>query len=461
VLSTRFSAALSLLLVLAACGRDKAGAEPSPAPSVAEAPPEPSAPPPAPEPPEAPPRPLNVFLLMIDSMRADMPWAGYERPIAPFLTELAGKSAVYTNHYSVSSYTAKSVATVLTGRYPSTHFRSGFFFTDYYDSNLFFSELLQKAGIRTIAWHSHLYYSRGKGLNQGFDVWELVPGLTFNPNTDEEVTSPRMTKLGLELLGNAENTSKQFFAWAHYMDPHDVYVQHKESPVWGRYNRDRYDSEIFFVDLWVKELLTWAKKQPWWENTALIVTGDHGEAFGEQGMYKHAFEVWEPLLRVPLFIMAPGIEPKRIDARRSHIDLAPTIMELMGQPVAPEFMGKSLVPELYGAEEPNKRDYVLSELTEDTHNPARRALIIGDYKLIVFDAGHRSMLFNLADDPKEQNDLAKSQPDKLTEMRAELDRIYASMPVVDAHGGMKLKSGRTARGPRAPIAPKGDAGTQQ
>src|SRR5688572_10738188 len=102
-------------------------------------------------------------------MRQDMPWAGYERPIAPNLTKLAEQSVVYTNAYSDASYTANSVGALFTGRYPSSLYRSGWFFTGYSDANLFFTELLQPNGIKTISAHAHLYFGKGKNLNQGFD----------------------------------------------------------------------------------------------------------------------------------------------------------------------------------------------------------------------------------------------------------------------------------------------------
>jgi arylsulfatase A-like enzyme len=444
-------AAVSLTMAAGSSGcqreRDEAAPTPSPKPALA---PSASVAAPTPEPPKRPPGPLNVLLITIDSLRADMPWTGYKHAIAPFLTELSKQSVVYTNAYSVSSYTAKSVGAILTGRYPSTTYRSGWFFTNFPAANRFFTEALQEKQIRTIGWHGHLYFGKGKGLEQGFDDWQLVPGITFNAQTDEHVTSDKMTKLGIELLGKPETSKGRFFAWAHYMDPHDEYKKHEETPDFGRNNRGRYDSEVFFTDLWIKKLVDWAEQQPWWKDTALIVSADHGEAFGEHGMYKHAFELWEVLIRVPLLVKAPGAAPKRIDLRRSHIDLAPTIMELLGQPPLDSFMGKTLVPEIYGAEEPQMREPILCEMTEDSHNPPRRAIISGDYKLIVqMDAG-KHLLFDIAKDPGEEHDLAQEQPDKLKEMKALLQRTYEKLPVVEPYGGMTLKTGRTARGPLGP-----------
>jgi choline-sulfatase len=297
--------------------------------------------------------PRNVILLTIDSLRADMPWTGYPRAIAPNLTKLAEESVVYTNEYALSSYTAKSVAGFLTSRYPSTLYRSGYFFATYPKSDLFLAEVLHQHGIPTTSWHGHLYF-RSAGFEQGFDNWEFVPGIRFDPETDNSITSQDMTPLGIKLLSKPKNTGKQFFAWAHYMDPHDQYNRHPESPDFGNKNRDRYDNEVFYTDLWLGKLLDFARSQPWWKDTVLIVSADHGEAFGEHGFYKHAFEIWEVLTRVPLLVYGPGIKPRRIDERRSHIDLAPTILDIMGLPPEPTFMGKSVLPELQGAAPDNR-----------------------------------------------------------------------------------------------------------
>jgi len=411
----------------------------------------PSAKPPV-QPPTAKPQPVNVLFLTLDSLRADMPWTGYARPIAPNLTEIAKQSVVYPRAYSVASYTAKSVATMLTGMYPSSLYRSGWFFTSYPDANPFLTEILQKAGVHTLSAQAHLYFDRGgKTLNQGFEVWELVKGLTFDAETDNHVTGDKLTDLAISLLGDAKNTGGQFFAWFHYMDPHDQYVKHKESPDFGKKNRDRYDSEVYFTDQQIGRLLQFAKKQPWWPNTALIVSADHGEAFGEHGMYKHAFELWEVLTRVPLLFMLPGAAPRVIEERRSHIDLAPTFAELLGVslPADNQMVGHSLLKELYGAPAENREPIVL-DLPEDSHNPPRRAVISGDYKLIVWGKGQAYQLYNLREDAAESNDLAKQETEKLTEMKAVFDRVWSKIPQLEPFGGMTLKNGRKANGPTKP-----------
>ena len=130
----------------------------------------------APTEPAEPPKPLNVILLTLDAFRADHAlWQGYERDNAPHLTKLAEQGVIYNRAYAVASYTAKAIGALLTSRYPSSLYRSGSFFEAYSDANLFFTELLQQADIRTMAGHSHKYYDRGKNLRQGFDVWRITP----------------------------------------------------------------------------------------------------------------------------------------------------------------------------------------------------------------------------------------------------------------------------------------------
>ena len=99
----------------------------------------------------------------------------------------------------------------------------------------------------------------------------------------------------------------------------------------------------------------------------------------------------------------------------------------------------------------------MSELTEDSHNPLRRAFILGDYKLIAIKT-RKFMLFNLAKDPGEEIDLATAEPEKLAELKAAYEKMYASLPVVEPYGGATLKDGGSARGPMGPTpAPSASA----
>jgi choline-sulfatase len=374
------------------------------------------------------PEDLDVLLITIDCLRADMPWAGYPRPIAPRLTALASKSVVYTRAYSLSSYTSMSLGGLLGGKLPGELRRDGFFFGFYPPENLMFPEVIQAAGIRTLAGHAHGYF-HDAGFEQGFDRWEVVPNLKWNNTTDENITSPELEAIAEKLLSEghaspapgtdaAGKKSERFFAWFHFLDPHDQYLPHPGIGPYGNTARDRYDAEVTFTDEYIGKLLDFVASQPWGKRTAIIVTADHGEAFGEHHQYVHGFELWENLVRVPLFFFIPGATPRRIDVPRSAVDLAPTVLDLLGvawSPAvevgdsgAPSFEGTSLVPEIFGAK-PVERDVAI-DLPETSDNDRRRALVHGDLKLIAFGKSPYFQVFDLAADPGELHPMGHGAP---------------------------------------------------
>ncbi|MBK9263443.1 MAG: sulfatase [Polyangiaceae bacterium] len=362
------------------------------------------------------PKDLNILVITVDSMRADMPWLGYKRDIAPVLTAFAKTAVSYSRFYAISSYTSMSLGGFLTGRYPSEVDRSGYFFGNYPDSVLMFPELLQKAGIRTMSAHAHFYFAPEKaGFHQGFDIWDIVPGLIKDNHTDRNITSPKHIELAKKHLSDKANTGGRFFAWYHLLDPHDEYMPHEGIGPYGKSARDKYDAEMTFTDKHIGELFEFVDAQEWGKRTAIIISADHGEAFGEHKMYRHGFEVWNVLTHVPLMIRAPGITPRQIDVPRSGIDLAPTILEMFGVEKHPDMQGTSLVGEMYG-KDPEPRDVII-DLPRTSDNDRRRAFVRGDFKLIAEgdDWGYR--FFNVKDDWDEKKDLKKSHAAEFEKMK--------------------------------------------
>jgi arylsulfatase A-like enzyme len=186
---------------------------------------------------------------------------------------------------------------------------------------------------------------------------------------------------------------------------------------------------VHYTDEWIGHLVDWARAQPWGKSLAVIVTADHGEGFGEHGHYKHGYELWEELTRVPLIIRVPSVAPRRIDLPRSHIDLAPTVLELMGVGRSADLSGVSLVPEIHG-KTPDHRTVVV-DLPGDDLQEQRRAIIEGNLKLIVSGKDQRTALFDLHTDPQEQKNLAQMDD-------ARLERMMTLHAKVDA----KLSSGK-------------------
>jgi choline-sulfatase len=378
--------------------------------------------------------PWNVILVSIDSLRADMPWAGYPRPIAPHLAALYAKSVAYAHAYSTSSFTSKSIPGLLTGKFPSELDRSNKFFTFYYGKSDFFCTSLAAEGIPCVGAHAHAYFGKGQsGFENGFRKWEIVDGITFDYQTDPYVTSQKLTPLAITMLEEVSASPRPFFAWFHYMDAHDKYNSHEESPHFGDRPRDLYDEEVFYTDLWIGKLLDFVDKQPWAPHTVIAVTADHGEAFGEHNLTRHGRELWEELVHVPLFFYVPGAAPRVIDTPRGHADVAPTILELLGAKKIDSMHGTSLVSELHGGKAA-PRD-VIVDLPEDDICERRRALIHDRWKIIAFGDDVRFSLFDLEEDPHEATDLYWKRRDVAQEMHQRYLDAGKAIHDVEPRGG--------------------------
>ena len=415
-------------------GADLPKAEPAAVASAASAA---SAAPSTPPPGAGLPDDLNVILITIDTLRGDVGYMGYPRNITPALDALAKQSTVFERAYAMSSYTGKAIGPMMTGKYPSETHMGWRHYNTYPETDIMVQERLQAAGIHTIAVHCHWYFKKDTGLGRGFDVFDLsaLPPQGIDATTDTSYSADRLTDAAIKVLSDQANTSKRFYTWVHYFDPHAEYLKHKGTEEFGNKVRDMYDHEVRWTDDQMKRLLDFVESQPWAKKTAIIVSADHAEAFGEHKMYRHGFEVWEEIVRVPLVVYVPGVEPKRIKARRSVVDLVPTILDLMkvktDEPKSEtDFLsGKSLVPEILsepGAKEEARE--ILVDMPPGPFNEARRAYIRDDMKLIIA-GGIRYQLFNLAEDPGEKNDLADDK-ELLKQQRQYYDQFRARMKEV-------------------------------
>jgi arylsulfatase A-like enzyme len=360
------------------------------------------------------PADLNVLLLTIDTLRADLGYMGNPRPLSPRLDALASQSVVFERAYSLASYTGKSVGPLLIGKY-SSEIEGGFsHFNRYPKSETLVQERLHAAGVRTLSVQGYWYFFKDAGFERGFDVVDsrAAPKVA-SIEGDQTSNSDEQSDAVIELLGAPELTSRRFFMWAHYVDPHAEYAAHPEHD-FGSKPRDRYDGEVAFVDHHVGRVLDALARAPFAERTVVIVTSDHGEAFGEHGMIRHGFELWEELVRVPLLVKLPGVTPRRVSARRSAIDLVPTLLDLfqvpfVGQGPRDFLSGQSLLPDLVRpAGEPDPERPIFIDMARGPYNAERQALITGDLKLTVSE-GRVLGLYDLASDPAEKNDLSRDK----------------------------------------------------
>jgi choline-sulfatase len=382
------------------------------------------------------PSDLNMLFVTIDTLRADLGYLGNPRPVSPHLDALAQQSVVFERAYSLASYTGKSMGPLMIGKYSSELLGGFLHFNKYSRKETFVQERLQAAGVRTLSVQGYWYFFKDAGFERGFDVIDssAAPKVAAIEG-DQSSNSDEQSDAAIKLLAAPELEKQRFFMWMHFVDPHAEYAPHPEHD-FGPKPRDRYDGEVAFVDQQLGRVLATLEKLPFGARTAVIVTSDHGEAFGEHGMIRHGFELWEELVRVPLIVKVPGMTPRRVTARRSAIDVVPTLLDLFKVPFvaknAGDFLsGESLLPDLRrapGTADPERPVFI--DMARGPHNAERQALIAGDQKLTVSE-GRVLGLYDLATDPGEKRDLSgdKALLSPMREALTQLKRQLRPVPM--------------------------------
>lgn len=302
----------------------------------------------------------SVLLITIDTLRADhLGCYGYGRPTSPHIDRLAAAGALFTRVTASLPRTTPSVATILTGLYPKGHGARGLFYA-LSPANVTLAEVMQQAGYATAAIVSNMFLRPGQGFEQGFDLYEN-PTARFDGDSALEVTAGALRWL------RARDRARPFFLWVHYLDPHWTYQPSApfdrafdpgfdrrfslyDDLASGRLTKgqvifqdrlDRrqvehvvalYDGEIAQVDAALAALLE-EFERPAEDPVLIVLTSDHGESLGEHGYhFAHGEYLYEEGLHVPLLMVMPGTIPAglRIDALAQNVDIAPTILGLVG-----------------------------------------------------------------------------------------------------------------------------------
>ncbi len=373
------------------------------------------------------PNDLNVLFVTIDTLRADLGYLGNPRNLSPNLDALAKQSVVFDRAYSLASYTGKSMGPLMIGKY-SSEVDGGFsHFNKYSKKETFVQERLQAAGVHTVSVQGYWYFYKDAGFERGFNVIDssAAPKVA-SIEGDQSSNSDEQSDAAIMLLSAPELATQRFFMWMHFVDPHAEYAPHPEHD-FGSKSRDRYDGEVAFVDEHLGRVLAALEKSPFGARTAVVVTSDHGEAFSEHGMIRHGFELWEELVRVPLIVKVPGVPARRVTARRSAIDVVPTLLDLFKVPfvargTADFLSGQSLLPDLLrkpGVTDPPRPVFI--DMARGPYNAERQALIEGDMKLTVSE-GRVLGLYDLAADAAEKSDLS-AQKARLQPMRDALGEL--------------------------------------
>ncbi len=391
------------------------------------------------------PPPPNVLLISLDTVRRDhLSCYGYPRPTTPHIDAVAETGLLFTRAVAVSNWTLPTHASMLTGLYPRSHGAhyvkageesavSEVSMAELAPSCRTLAEILDDAGYRTGAIVANSYFLQPKlGLNQGFHHYDFrQAGPPIYYRRAEEITDAA-------LLWLAEQPSP-FFLFLNYMDAHAPYLppppydrrfaslpdhdgMQRRFGSWKAFNertarvnqsgeplsaeeaaffRDQYDGELAYADAQVGRLLAWLRDRDRYGETLIVVTSDHGEAFGEHGVAGHGVTLYEHQLAIPLIVKPPfGQTAERIDSRVSQVDIFPTVLAMLGLAIPETTQGASLLdrrPRDRFAQKCSKRD-------------GRWSLVVyrDAMKYLTREGASRSQveLYDLGRDPMEFDDLS-------------------------------------------------------
>jgi len=345
----------------------------------------------------------HVLLISVDALRADQPWSGYSLASTPRLNQLAERSVVYNRVYSLANHTTPSLAGLLSGRYPSELKRDRCALTKYHiEQGL--ASVLSEAGVRTFAAHGHAIFASNMKPSVGFQEWKVLDRAASMRITEGGITGEDIAALLIAFLRRqAAEPQQRFFAWAHFVDPHDAYVRHAHFPPSSHPHRGVYDGEVAYEDHIIGSVLDVLHETGLDTSTAVILTADHGESFGEHGYFRHGFSLYDEEVRIPLILSIPGVAPRRIEAVRSAIDFAPTIASLYGISPPNGWRGQSLLTDLTG---PVTDRHAIVDSPELDSRRAMQAVILPTIK--VWLDGRVGRVWDLAADPKEHVEIKGS-----------------------------------------------------
>lgn len=323
-----------------------------------------------------PPKP-NVLLVVVDALRGDaLGVNGYPLPTSPHLDRLAVAGVSLPRAYSHATWTKPSMATLFTSLYPPEHGlqtvaqeEQGRLSSQVLvDEITTLTESLAAAGYYTTAALDQVHLQPRFGFAQGFAEYAVRLG----------TAAPQLNRLLLRSLD--ERPRRPFFAYVHYLDVHWPYTHrlpdqdrrlfgdrqlpsrpprgHRQAEAWAAglgpdglaALRARYDAEVAWVDAAVGKLLTGLEARGLLADTLVVVTSDHGEAFGERGRIQHGHAPYRELTHVPLILRPPaGWRPfVPVDEPVGLVDLMPTLLDLLGLEVPASCQGRSLAPALRG-----------------------------------------------------------------------------------------------------------------
>ena len=382
----------------------------------------------------------NVILLVVESLRADQLRAyGGSRDIMPTLDKLARDGRVFLNAYTQSSHTNYATLVPLSSHYP---LRSTV--EHVYPENPTYPRVLIYDVLKALGYHTGIFsssnehwagminYLRTGTVDRLFHAAEFK-GPTYIMEGDFGLAAwAKQTKHAgsvddrftmdeaIRWINSLDN--EPFFLYMNLQNSHVPYVIPRDFPRrfspekldfkirFGYFPQDKtavvkdvYADSLAYIDAQIARLFDYLDKRGQWQNTLVVVTGDHGQAFYEHGFASHASALFDEVMKVPLVFRAPGLLAGVDPRPAQHADTAPSILKLLGLPTHPSFQGMSLFET---APLSNRALYLVAQ----TPLAFQYGLVRSGFKLIYDDRQRHYSLYNLVIDPGEKIDVATSEP---------------------------------------------------
>jgi arylsulfatase A-like enzyme len=409
----------------------------------------------------------NLILVVVDTLRRDhLSLYGYAKPTSPGLAEFAKSALLFERTTAASSWTEPSTASLLSGLTPPRH--GAHEYARVPAAVTMLAEVLHDAGYRTGAVSGNPNASPLFGFDQGFESF-------YFPGNDEARDYPDVAELVQKardfIAAGDAAAPRPIFCYLHVMNVHGPYhapPEYRErflekpftdfpfqNELWkdvlrkGRVERRkevtpemvrdltaRYDGAVAYTDHVLADFLTERLAAGGAAHDLIVVTADHGEELFDHGGFGHGFSLHHEVVDVPLLLRRPNGEGggRRLDAPVSLVDVAPTLLELLGlldaQPDHRFGDGVSLVP-LFSGGTVERDTPILAELLREKQGeaflvqqwPLRTIVTAHDY------AGRHDVveLYDEVADPREEHDLAAADPAKCAELRRALTARRAAL----------------------------------
>ncbi len=373
------------------------------------------------------PVPGPVIVISIDTLRADrLPAYGYDAIETPAIDAFAAEAVLFERAYSHVPQTLPAHASMLSGRLPFEHgVRDNLGFVVDEDDRLL-PDLLRRQGMVSGAVVSSYVLRRDVGLARSFDFYD-----DQMPVATGETSIGQVQRRGLESLAVTERwldglDSNRFFLLWHIYEPHTPYAPPARYSHYGP-----YDGEVAFADEIVGRFLDALKTRGLYDDATIVLLSDHGEGLGEHNEQEHGIFLYDESIRVPWIVKLPGgvNGGTRVTQPVQHVDLLPTVLELVGAAPVEGLHGRSLVPLLQDPDGSIAEQGIYAEGLYSRYHFGWSELLALTGPRYRYIKAPREELYDLEADPGERNNLASTRRDIVAEMRGELDRLVAGRSI--------------------------------